>query len=313
MSYWVVGVDLGASKVAMSLVNPADGLAASRRFPTNAHLGPEQAAANIVQAVRDMEAETGARAKAIGIGSPGPVDHANGMIVAPPNMPTWRDVPFRQMIAGATGVPVSIEHDAKAAALGELHAGAGKARGARDLAYVIVGTGVGAAIIIDGQLFRGRHDSAGEIGHVTIDRNGLPGSSGVLGCVESFTSGPYLAVQYERRGGVAPANVTLNGESIVRLAAHGDAIANAVLDDAGDALAAGVSIIAMLMDIDLYVIGGSVAKAGERLLAPARAALPKYCYTHVAKRIEIVETPLHESGAILGCAWQARELIAKHK
>lgn len=309
MTNWVAGIDLGASKVAMSLVNPADQLAASRRFSTNTHLGPEQAAARIVAALREMEVETGARAEAIGICSPGPVDHAAGVIVAPPNMPTWRDVPFRQMIMDGTGLPVTLEHDAKAAALGELYVGAGKQRGVRDLAYVIAGTGVGAAIIVNGQLFRGQHDSAGEVGHVTIDRRALPGSSGVFGCMESFLSGPYIAIQYERSGGKAPAGVTLNGESIGQLAAQGDPVANAVLDDAGDALAAGIGIIAMLMDIDLFVIGGSVAKLGERLLAPARAALPRYVYKHVAPRVTIVETQLHESGAILGAAWQARELL----
>jgi glucokinase len=307
MENLVVGVDLGASKIALGLVNDSDEVVTATRFPTHAERGPEQAAERIVAAVHDFERMTGRRVDAVGVCSPGPVDHFGGIIVAPPNMPTWRSVPFRAMLQDALQRPVTLEHDAKASALGEFHAGAGKTFGARDLAYIIIGTGVGAAMIIDGQLFRGRRDEAGEVGHVTIDRNGAPGSSGVLGCLESFTSGPSLERRYATLSGTSG----VTGEQIVQRADAGDPHAAAVLVDAGDALAAGVGILAMVMDIDLFVIGGSVARAGERLLGPARAALPKYCYKHVAPRLTLVETALHENGAILGAAWQARDLFSR--
>jgi len=306
MADTVVGVDLGASKIALGLVDASDALLESMRMPTHAERGPEQAVQRIVDSVAAMERSSGRRVAAVGVCSPGPVDHFRGIIVAPPNMPTWRDVPFRAMLHDALGRPVTLEHDAKASALGEFHAGAGKALGARDLAYIIIGTGVGAAMIVDGQLFRGRRDEAGEVGHVTIDRHGAPGSSGVLGCFESFTSGPSL----ERRYAALSGKTGVTGEQIVQLFDAGDPHAIDVITDAGDALAAGVGILAMVMDIDLFVIGGSVARAGERLLRPARAALPKYCYKHVAPRLTLVETALHESGAILGAAWQARESLS---
>ena len=307
MNNWVVGVDLGASKVAMSLVSPANALVASRRFSTEAQRGPALVVQQIAQAIGEMTSEAHVRIGAAGVCSPGPVDHVAGVIVDPPNLPGWRNVPFRHMLADALGVPVSLEHDAKAAALGEFYFGAGHERNARDMAYVIVGTGVGAALILDGQLYRGRSNSAGEVGHITLDRLGEPGSAGVPGCVESFTSGPALVHRYLQRTGQPPG--VLSGADVIQLAAQGDAHALAVLNDAGDALGAAIATMAMLMDVDLYVIGGGVAKAGDVLLEPARKALPKYAFQSVAARINIVATQLHEAGPVLGCAWQARKLI----
>jgi glucokinase len=204
-------------------------------------------------------------------------------------------------------LPVALEHDAKAAALGEYHFGAGREHHASDLVYVIVGTGVGAAFIVDGELYRGKHNSAGEIGHITIHRQGEPGSSGVLGCVESYLSGPCLVKQYARLMR-DPVN-ELTAQEIVQRATNGEVAAITVMTDAGDALGAAVATTAMLMDMDLFVIGGSVAKAGDVLLEPARKAVWKYAFQSVASRIKIVATKLHEDGAILGCAWQARQLI----
>ncbi|NJM39567.1 MAG: ROK family protein, partial [Anaerolineae bacterium] len=207
MNDWVIGVDLGATKVALGLVDPTGNLAGTRRIQTEAVRGPEFAIANIAHAIEALatEARIGAQAvRAVGVCSPGPVDHVAGLILDPPNL-GWCNVPFRRMLADRLGIPVSLEHDAKAAALGELHFGAGREHGLSDLVYVIVGTGVGAAIILNGEPFRGSTNSAGEIGHVTLDRRGEPGSSGVPGCVESYMSGPYLARHYAQRTGQSPA------------------------------------------------------------------------------------------------------------
>ena len=308
---WVIGADLGATKIALGLISPEDKIVATRRIPTESQRGPANAVQRMVQAVREMEAEAGARAAALGLCSPGPVDHVDGLIVDPPNLyPSWHHQPLRQMLVDALRIPVILEHDAKAAGLGEYHFGAG--RGARDMVFIIVGTGVGAAIILDGQLYRGRHNSAGEVGHVTINRFDRPGTSGVPGNVESYISGPALVANFLNREGArrAKQDLQINGEFITQLAQQGDPNALAVFADAGDALAACVATVAMMMDIDLFVVGASVSKAGDLLLAPARAAVHKYGFKSVTDRIRIEVTQLHDSGAILGCGWQARELLA---
>jgi len=306
MTHWIAGVDVGATKIAMGLVEPSGRIAVRQRLPTDATRGPQSAVERIAGVIEDWRAAfPRAEIAACGVCTPGPVDHVAGLILDPPNL-GWRNVPFRELLAERLKLPVPLEHDAKAAALGEFHFGQGRELHARDMVYIIVGTGVGAAIILDGQVYRGRQNSAGEVGHITIHRHGEPGSSGVPGCVESFTSGPALAQHYARRAGIGDA-AGITGETVVQRAAQGDADALAVMEDAGDALAAGIATIAMLMDVDLFVIGGSVARAGDALLEPARRAVWKYAFQSVARRIRIVATTLHEDGAILGCAWQARQ------
>lgn len=304
MNHWVAGIDLGATKIAMGLISPEGRITARQRFPTAAPQGPSAAIERIAGVIETWRDVSEADIAACGVCTPGPVDHVNGVILDPPNL-GWRNVAFRDMLAERLHMPIVLEHDAKASALGEFYLGAGRELNARDMVYVIIGTGVGAAIILDGQLYRGAHNSAGEVGHITINRHGEPGSSGVRGCVESFTSGPFLVQRYLERAGISSI-VGFTGETVAQLAEQGDRNARAVMADAGDALAAGIATMAMLMDIDLYVIGGSVARAGDLLLEPARNAVHKYAFGSVASRIRIVATKLHEDGAILGCAWQAR-------
>ena len=210
-------------------------------------------------------------------------------------------------------MPVVLEHDAKAAGLGDYYFGAG--RGARSMIYVVVGTGVGAALIVDGTVYRGAHNSAGEIGHTTIDRKGELCGCGSHGCVETYMSGPWLARRYERMRPPATPSAAqpLTGGDIAHLAAEGDPIALQVFEDAGDALGAAVATMAMMLDVDLFVIGGSVAKAGDLLLEPARRGVPKYSFHSVSERVCIVPTALGDDGPVLGCAWLARQVAIQVK
>jgi glucokinase len=311
---WVIGIDLGASKIALGLVDPQNRVIGRRRLPTLAPAGPQAAVARMAAAVAELrQAAPDQRCVAgIGICSPGPLDHRSGVLIDPPNLTGWRDIPLRQMLAEATGLPVQLEHDAKAAALGEYHYGAG--RGAADMVYIVVGTGVGAAVIVGGELYRGPHNSAGEVGHITIDPAGDRCACGNVGCVETFTSGPALAGRYARalasRGAPqAERPEIINGELVTQAAAMGDPLALGVLAEAGEALGTAIASLAMLMDVDLYVIGSSVARCGDLLLEPARAAVPRHCFRSVASRVRIVCSELGDDGPILGCAWLARQLV----
>ncbi len=305
---WIVGADLGATKIALGLIDPSDKIVATRRIPTDSHLGMSNAVERMAAAVREMEHETSSKAAALGVCCPGPIDHINGLIIDPPNLDhSWHNQPFRAALEEALQIPITLEHDAKAAGLGEFHFGAG--RGAKDMVYIIVGTGVGAAIILDGQLYRGRNNSAGEVGHITINRRDRPGTAGVPGNVESYTCGPALVASYLEKAGKSANDSAITGETITHLAQQGDANALAVFEDAGDALAACIGTMAMMIDVDLFVIGASVSKAGDLLLRPARAAVRKYGFQSVTSRVRIEVTQLHDTGPVLGCAWQARELL----
>ncbi len=230
----------------------------------------------------------------------------------PPNLPGLHGAPLRQLLAERLDLPVGLEHDAKAAALGEFYYGAG--REAQSMVYIVVGTGVGAAIIMDGELIRGEHNYAGEVGHTTLDPDGELCSCGSRGCVETYTSGPWLARRYRRAvEQQAPEHLSaieepVTGELVARLAAEGDVVAKQIMDGAGQALGLAVASMAMILNIDLYVVGGSVAKAGDLLIAPARKPVLNYAYESVGTNVRIVTAERGDDGPILGCAWLARHL-----
>lgn len=305
---WVVGIDLGATKIRLGLVSPQDAIVAARQIPTNATEGANAVVERIVTEVDALadDLPSDSRIAAVGICSPGPVDHISGMLLDPPNLQGLHHTPLRDLLAARLSLPVVIEHDAKAAALGDYYFGAG--RGARDMIFIVVGTGVGAAMIFDGKLFRGAHNSAGEIGHTTIDHQGELCHCGSRGCVETFMSGPSLARHYRQARAAAGQPVgEMTGGEVAQAAAGGDPVAVEVMQQAGRALGAAVATLAMITDVDLYVIGGSVAKAGDLLLAPAREAAPGYSFASVSSRIRILPTALHDDGPLLGCAWLARQ------
>jgi len=311
MSDWVVGADLGATKIALGLIDPDDRIVARQRLATEAARGPASLVERIAGAVARLEDQlpAGEVIEALGLCSPGPVDHESGMLIDPPNLHGLHHTPLRQMLAERLGVPVVLEHDAKSAALGEYWYGAG--RGERSMVYVVVGTGVGAAIVIDGELYRGAHNSAGEIGHTTLDPEGEVCSCGSRGCVETYLAGPWLARRYERarvREGLVASELPLMGERVASLAGQRDPLALEVLAGAGRALGIAVATMAMVLDIELYVIGSSVARAGDLLLGPARTMVPGCSYDSVSCRVRIVTTELWGDGPILGAGWLARAL-----
>lgn len=308
MEEWVIGVDLGRTKIALGLIDAQNRIIAHHRMPTRANEGAESVVARIAQSVEDLRGVMPAHAaiRALGICTPGPVDYDNGVIGEVHEMQGLHHAPLRAMLAQRLALPVSLDHDAKAAALGEFHYGAGK--GERAMVYIVVGTGVGAAIISDGRIYRGVRNSAGEIGHVSLNRDGALCPCGSRGCVETYLSGPWLARRYEhRRQRAGTPEAEASGELVTARAQHGEPIAVQVLHEAGEALGAAIASLAMILDIELYVIGGSVVKAGDLLLNPARQSLYQYAFKSVAERLRIAPSAMGDDAPILGCGWMARQ------
>lgn len=312
MAPYVIGADLGGTKIELGLVDPQDRIIARKRIPTLAEAGAASVVERIAEAVAELTAAlpAGEKVVALGMCTPGPVDHVNGVLFDPPNVQGLHHAPLGPMLRARLGIPVRLEHDAKAAALGEFYFGAG--RGEQSMIYIIVGTGVGAALIMDGVVYRGLHNSAGEFGHTVLDRNGLPCSCGNRGCVETFMSGPRLVQWYEIMHSNHPSSAShplpSTGEAVATLATQGDPTAVAVLTQAGEALGAAIATLAMIVNIDLYVVGGSVAKCGDLLLSPARRTAPRHAFASVAAHLRIVASGLDTDAPILGCAWLARQL-----
>ena len=315
MKHWTIGIDLGGTKIDIGLVNPQERIVERRRIPTNDQDGPQTVVERIAREIAELEKHlpSDERIAALGICTPGPVDFDRGMVLDPPNIRGLNNTPLRDMLSERLNIPVSLEHDAKAAGLGDFHYGAG--RDAESMVYVVVGTGVGAAIIADGQVYRGEHNSAGEFGHMTMDRYGELCACGSRGCVETFMSGPWLARRYQQAvmGGGWTSSVeqiqSITGEEVACLAEQGDPLAVKIVVEAGEALGIAIASMAMIVNIDLYVIGGSVYKCGDLFLDPARKIVPKYSFQSVGAGVRIVPTKLDTDGPILGCAWQARQLL----
>ncbi|MDX2139223.1 MAG: ROK family protein [Chloroflexota bacterium] len=308
MTDYVIGVDLGGTKIDIGVIAPDNQIVARARIPTHNEQGGTAVVERIGRVIDEFRRDlpTNARLQALGICTPGPVDHSEGKLLTLVNLPGLSHAPLRQMLADRLGIPVRLEHDAKAAALGDFHYGAG--RGARSMTYIVIGTGVGAAIIIDGQLYYGEGNAAGEVGHITIDRDGEMENSGVRGAVQRYASGPNLARRYMEAmvTQVTPDGDPITGGYVAKRALEGDPVAVRLVAEAGEALGIAIASMAMILDIELNVVGGGVAALGDLLLEPARHAMRRYCFAALAARLRLEQTALGDTGALLGCAWLAR-------
>ena len=297
----VIGIDLGGSKIALGLVDSRDSIVARRRIDTNSDAGLESVIERIAVEVDALRAmlPAGQGVDAVGIGAPGPVDHIRGDLLTLVNLPGISNTPFRRALQERLSLPVALDHDAKVAALGEFHFGAGRER--ESMIYVVIGTGVGAAIIYQGRLIYGESNSAGESGHMTVDPNGPRCHCGSRGCLETYASGPALARHY-----AAATSETISGAEVAARAQAQDEAARDALATAGRALGIAIASMAMTLNIEQFVIGGGVAQAGDLLLAPARESLTRYSFKAVSAQVKVVASALGEDGPILGAAWLAR-------
>ena len=231
------------------------------------------------------------------------MDHVSGDLLTLVNLPGISNTPFRRLLQERLGIPVTLDHDAKVAALGEFHFGAG--RGRDSMIYIVMGTGVGAAIIYQGQLIYGESNSAGESGHMTVDPKGHRCHCGSRGCLETYASGPALARHYAAATGESD----ISGAEVTLRAREGDGVALGILREAGRALGIAVASLAMSLNIELYVIGGSVAGAGDLVLDAARATVPEYSFKAVSDKVRIAASNLGEDAPILGGAFLARRPV----
>lgn len=300
----IIGIDLGGSKIALGLVSPRDEISARRRIDTESEAGLESVVERIAIEVDALKATLPPEQKleAVGIGAPGPVDCVSGDLLTLVNLPGISNTPFRRALQERLALPVALDHDAKVAALGEFHYGAGRER--ESMIYIVMGTGVGAAIIYQGQLIYGESNSAGESGHMTVDPKGHPCHCGSRGCLETYTSGPALAKHY-----AAATGDKVSGAAVTERALAGDETARALLGKAGCALGIAIASLAMTLNIELFVIGGSVANAGDLLLEAARASLKQYAFKAVSARVKVAASEMGEDAPILGAAWLARDRL----
>jgi glucokinase len=301
----VLGLDIGGTKLAAGVVDGAGGVLSFAVESTRAEEGPERGLERLFELGRRAVAESGiawAQLGPVGIGSGGPLDAAGGVLIAPPHLPGWTDVPIVALAEEAFGLPVALENDATAAAAGEHRYGAGA--GTRHMVYLTISTGVGGGAVIDGKLYRGASGNGGELGHVTIDCDGRRcRGCGRRGCLEAYVSGTSIA-ERAREAGMGDVRAT----DVAAAAKAGDPVATAVWTETTDALGCGLTSIVNLFEPELVVLGGGVVSGtGEQLLAPVRERVRSEAMAPAGEAARIVASQLGPHVGVVGAAAVARE------
>ena len=291
-------LDIGGTKIAAGLVDPSGALVHTATRPTPKNQGAEQVWVVIQQMIAETMRAAGGAIRAVGIGSAGPIDLAAGT-VSPINIPCWREFPLRDRVAGAVpGVPVRLAGDGVCMALGEHWRGAG--RGAGFLLGMVVSTGVGGGLVLDGVPYHGRTGNAGHVGHVVVELDGQRCSCGGHGCVETVAAGPWMTRWALANGWAGPPDA--NATSLAEAADAGDAVAARAFRRGATALAAMIASVGAVCDLDLVVVGGGVAKSGRTLFDPLNEALAGYAGLEFIRGLRVVPAALGGDAGLIGAA-----------
>ncbi len=301
MRQLIVGIDIGGTKVAGGLVNQKARLVKSLIVPTRAAEGFKASFGQIVLLIESLVKHAGGKSNVTGIGicAPGPLNPKTGLLINPPNLPGWRNVPLARMMEKQLGLPTRVENDANAAGLAEVLFGA--AVGYRDIFYVTVSTGIGTGIIINKRIYHGKNGVAGEGGHVSIDfRSPYRCGCGTQGCIEALAAGPGMVrrarVRLEQEH-TAPSLLRkltdghlsrITPKMIEEAARAGDPVARSIIDETGFYLGVWLAGMITLLDPEAIVIGGGVARIGKPLFDKIRQTIPHY----TINRRFAVKTPL---------------------
>lgn len=308
MGYYIVGIDLGGTKIASALLDTDLTIVKNDTVRTEGDAGPEGVVEQMAQAVHRLTDNVGREAVlGVGVASAGLIEPGTGDVLYSPNL-NWRDVPLRSMLRDRLGVEVYVDNDVNMAALGELHFGAG--RGARHMICVFVGTGIGAGIIIDGHLYEGANGFAGEVGHTTIAWDGPPCPSGNPGCWESYASGTAMARRAKEalesgersilRDLVGGDLAQVRVETIAEADAQGDALARRILEETGEYLGAGLSNLVNTLNPELIVMGGGVIRGVPRLLDLAEASMRRRSLTDAAAAVRMATARFGREAGVIG-------------
>ncbi|HEY3509477.1 MULTISPECIES: ROK family protein [Kribbella] len=293
----VLGIDIGGTKMAAALVSADGTILTGDRIPTPSG-GADQVFAALGELIDRVRGD--AVPLAVGVGSAGPLDQQHGH-VSPVNIPGWRNFPLVDRVRAVTGdVPVTLGMDGHCFALGEYWNGAG--RDAKTLLGIVVSTGVGGGLVVDGKPLIGQSGNAAHVGHVVVDQDGESCACGSFGCVEAYASGPRMVARAQRRGWRTGEDV--DAEVLAADAAAGDELALGAFDDGAQALAAGIVATAVTVDLTTVVIGGGVAKAGPVLFDPVQAWVKRLAQLPFVTDLTVVPAQLDNAG-LLGAAHQA--------
>lgn len=303
MSQFYIGVDLGGTKIYTAICNELGEIFNEEVIATEVDKGPEQIVDKIINSIKKVSKNIKAEeVKAIGIGSPGPLNIKEGLIVSPPNLPI-RNFNIVDKIKSEFKLPTFLDNDANAATLGEYIFGAGK--GTENMIYITASTGVGGGAILNGKIYRGSTSNALEIGHTTISRDGRVCGCGSRGCVESMSSGIYIEKMANDLMGEEKETTLKNYEKITAKevfteAAKGDQVSNYILSETLSYLGMAVANCANIFDPDKIIIGGGITKGGSIVLDKINEEVKNRSLEPIYKNCKIEKAQLGDRAGVIG-------------
>ncbi|MGN7938770.1 ROK family protein [Virgibacillus sp. 6R] len=290
---YTIGIDLGGTNLRIALFNEQGEIVEEYSRATEAEKGPEFTVNNMQEVINRLKQQY--EIKAVGIGSPGPLDPYEGVIIEPPNLTGWVNVPLVKMLEEKTGIPVKLENDANAAALAEATLGAGK--GAKSVFYVTVSTGVGGGYVNNGELISGAQGNCGEIGNMIVNPSpdAYQGPGLNKGALEGLASGTAIGrIGKERLG------ITNGAQGVFELASQGDKAAQDILDEAINYLAIGLANIVHTVNPEVIVIGGGVMKSKDLILQPLIEKTRNFLYPSLRDSLIIKPALLDQKAGLIG-------------
>jgi glucokinase-like ROK family protein len=290
-----VGIDFGKRHLAVAAADLSHTVLAERRREMRDDYAAAEgfdAATELVESLLDRLGVRRDRVRGVGMGLPGPV-HRRGTLGSETILPGWAGVSAAGEMSARLGLPVQVENDANLGALAEYRFGAGA--GCASVAYLKVATGIGAGLVVDGQLFRGAGGTAGEIGHTIVDDTGDVCRCGNRGCLETYASAPAIVGLLERSFGTA-----MEPEQVIERAREGDPACRRVLADAGRHIGVAVANLCNLVNPERVVVGGSIASADDLVLDPLRESVRLRAIQSASEDVQIVPGQLGERAELLG-------------
>ncbi|QTL97035.1 ROK family protein [Iocasia frigidifontis] len=311
MSEYFLGIDIGGTKILTAIADSSGKILISNKRSTEADKGQDVIIDNIIKTIDNVLNNSNISKEevaSIGIGSPGPLNTKDGVIIENANLP-WRDVPIVELLEERTGIsPIFLENDANAAALGEKWFGAG--RGVADLIYITISTGIGGGIIIDRRIYHGKSDIAGEVGHMIIDPNGPLCGCGNHGCFEAMASGTAINRmakkvvednQESKMFALLKGDLNkINGKVIAEAAEMGDQLAQDIWKRAAYYMGLGIANLLNIFNPGMIILGGGVMKAWDYFEKPMMEGIKKHAFDSAFSSVEIKRSELGDDVGVKG-------------
>ena len=318
MSANVIGVDMGGTKILSAVIGPGGNILGTAKVPTKADRGPSVVIDRIADSIRKAIDKSGVAPtsiEAVGIGAPGPLDPATGVVIFAPNL-RWKDVRLKDELEARVGFPTFVDNDVNVGTLGEHVFGAGQ--GFQNVVGIFVGTGIGGGIILQGELFHGASKTAGEIGHIIVKAGGPRCGCGTRGCLEAIASRTAMTKQFRKaiKKGQKSVLSELTGGDLTAIRSGvlakairlNDKLTLKVIKKTTKYLGVGIGSIVNFLNPEMIVLGGGVVEAlDDTFLDNIRAAAEKYALPDTLSGVQIVPAKLGDNAGILGAAALARQ------